>query len=39
MMLKKTICPQNQSTSTIIQRMKFALKLISRMSELRSMIE
>ena len=39
MMLKNKIWPQNQSTSTIIQRMKLALKLISRMSELRSMIE
>ena len=37
-MLKNTIWPQNQSTSTIIQRMKLALKLSSRMSELRSMI-
>ena len=39
MMLKKTICPQNQRTSTIIQSRKFALKLISRISELRSMME
>jgi hypothetical protein len=38
-MLKKTICPQNQRISTIIQRRKFALKLISRMSELRRMME
>ena len=39
MILKKRIWPQNQRTSTNIQRTKFALKLISRMSELRSMIE
>ncbi len=32
----KTICPMNQRSSTTIQRMKFALKLISRTSELRT---
>ena len=38
-MLKKTIWPQNQRISTTIHNRKFALKLKSRMSELRSMME
>jgi hypothetical protein len=39
MMLKKTIWPTNQSTSTSIQSRKFTLKLIERISEFRSMME